>query len=79
MTPETHFDPSDGDANVVFETRARPTGFLGQFENTRQRYKVSRARVCLACGHVMFSLSPHIRREIEQRIAELEAIAPSED
>lgn len=79
VTPETHFDPSEGDANVIFETPVRPSGFFGGLEIPREHFKVNRARICLACGHVMFFLSPRIRRQIESRMAELRAVAPSEE
>jgi hypothetical protein len=79
VTPETSFDTTEGDPNIYFETRVRPTGFLAELEDTRQRFNVDRAQVCLACGHVMFFLSPSKRRELERRMAELKPMPPREE
>ncbi len=76
VTPETKFDPTEGFARVHFEI-AKPKA--GLFAATHESFTVDRARACLACGHVMYFLSPRTRHELERRMAELVAIPPSEE
>lgn len=76
VTPETKFDPSEGFAKVHFNLKTPAPGF---FSESWMSLKVDRARLCLACGHVMYFLSPRARQELERRMPELEAIPPSDD
>jgi hypothetical protein len=77
VTPETKFDPTEGFARIHFDV-ARPKG-RRLFAATQESFTVDRARVCLACGYVMYSLSPRTRQELERRMAELVAIPPRDD
>lgn len=54
LTPATKFDTSEGFPNVYFEKAEPETGF---FASNTETFAVDRARVCLDCGHVMFSFS----------------------
>jgi hypothetical protein len=66
LTPETKFDPSEGNAYIHFrDPTADPTRTF--FDDDQPKFAVNRARVCLDCGHVMLSLG-------RERLAQLRAV-----
>ncbi|MFO0682971.1 MAG: hypothetical protein U0234_13025 [Sandaracinus sp.] len=69
LGPLTKFDPSEGNAHLHF-ARKDPTG--GIFRASSETFAVDRARVCLACGHVMFFFSEGRLRQLKGRLPELE-------
>lgn len=71
LSEVTKFDPSEGYARVHFEQAQRPSGL---FADPFVRYTVNRARVCLACGHVMHFLDEKQRADLAERMASLRAI-----
>lgn len=73
ISPETHFEPTEGVATMHFVLRDPPTGWLA---DPRLRLRITRARACLDCGHVALFLSPKRREELRQAASGLLAIPP---
>ena len=71
LTPLTRFDPSEGFARVHFLRKSPGSGF---FASPYEHITVDRARVCLACGHVMHFLGAKRRRELAEKIAGLSPV-----
>lgn len=72
LTDITKFDPSEGYARVHFDNK-RPAD--GVFASRRVQYTVDRARICIACGHVMHFVSARQRAELAKRLDELAAVS----
>jgi hypothetical protein len=72
VTPATSFDLSSPvNATVTFRPRAGKSLFgLAVMES----FRVDRARVCLACGHVMLALSPVKLAELRAKIGGLDPL-----
>jgi hypothetical protein len=71
LTPETRFDPSEGNANIHFFDPKAKQGFLDDGHPT---FAVNRARVCLDCGHVMLSLGGTRLEQLRAAIDRLRAV-----
>ena len=74
LTPATWFTVSEGFAHVYFENRSAKPGLLGQ---PRESFHVNRARVCLACGHVMLGLAPDDLELLRKKLATLSPMGGS--
>jgi hypothetical protein len=71
LTAPTRFDLSSPvTASVIFRPRTPNPGFLGI--QVMHSELVDRARVCLACGHVMLGLSPASLAELRAKIGNLD-------
>jgi hypothetical protein len=72
VTPPTLFDLSNPvSATVTFRPRAGKSLFgLAVMET----FRVDRARVCLACGHVMLALSPAKLAELRAKMGGLDPL-----
>jgi hypothetical protein len=70
VTPPTRFDLTEGAACVQYLI----VGTTGVFGGTPEPYRVTRARVCLDCGHVMHGLDT---RELERLRTRLQNLAPA--
>jgi hypothetical protein len=73
LTPTTHAvgSPHAVELRLRFHRRGAKTGFFGDMP---EEFLVNHARVCLACGHVMFALSPQALAKLRERCAEMEPI-----
>jgi hypothetical protein len=70
LTEPTKFDPSEGYSVVHFRQRQASAG---RFAGAEVQFAVTRARICIACGHVMWFLDQRRRTELVERI---ESLAP---
>jgi hypothetical protein len=70
LTPETKFDPSEGNAVIHFGDASVAQAFMS---DPYRRFPVNRARVCLDCGHVALALGP---RKLAALRAALAALRP---
>ncbi|HEX8793953.1 MAG TPA: hypothetical protein VF765_23590 [Polyangiaceae bacterium] len=66
----TWFTVSEGFARVYFEKRGAKPGFLGG--SAKEGFHVNRARVCLACGHVMLGLSDDQLQQLRDKLGTLQ-------
>jgi hypothetical protein len=71
LTPETKFDPSEGNAYIHFFD---PTAEPGFFDHSDATFAVNRARVCLDCGYVMLSLGRERLAQLRAAIGRLRAV-----
>lgn len=71
LTDVTRFDPSEGFSNVWFGKKDASGGWLAA---TQESFPIGRARVCLACGHVMWSLATKDLERLRQRLPQLAAL-----
>ncbi len=71
LTEVTRFDPTEGSSNVWF-AKKDPT--RGWFEADQESFTLTRARVCLGCGHVMWSLAQRDLERLRQRLPMLAAL-----
>jgi hypothetical protein len=65
--------PHGVELSVRFRRRDVKGGF---FSNDVETFAVSEARACLACGHVMFVLSPEALAALRAHGSNLEAMRP---
>ncbi len=70
ITPPTLFKNTEGLPCVYFLERGKKAGW--SIDTNSKSFSVNRARVCLACGHVMLALSPHELEDLRAKAAELE-------
>jgi hypothetical protein len=74
LTPETKFDPSEGNANIHFVDPTLDPRDRGFFDDGQWTFAVNRARVCLDCGYVMLSLSRERLAQLRAAIGRLRAV-----
>jgi hypothetical protein len=73
LTPPTWFGTTEGKPSVFFrEAEAKPTLLGG---HRTQAFSVSRAQVCLDCGHVMLGLNNESLEKLRRRLTSLEPFA----
>jgi hypothetical protein len=65
VTQPTLFDPSEGYSRVWFLKKDAKAGWL---ETDRESFTVTRARVCLGCGHVMLALDGDLVAQLRHRL-----------
>jgi hypothetical protein len=75
VMPPTLFDLSGSTvATMTFRPRDAKPGFLGV--TVLESLRVDRARVCLACGHVMLALRPETLAQLRAKAAMLDPVLP---
>jgi len=74
LTDVTRFDPTEGSSNVWF-AKKDPTP--GWFVSDRESFALTRARVCLSCGHVMWSLAQRELERLRDHLPQLAALPES--
>jgi hypothetical protein len=74
ITDRTRFDPSEGHSRVWFKKLDAQSGWLSADEES---FTITRARVCLSCGHVMWGLDSAALRELRERIGKLAPLPES--
>jgi hypothetical protein len=70
VTPATFFDNTEGYPRIHFHILGAQPNFLGS--KPTETVDVNRARVCLACGHVMLGVSPDQLTALRQKAHALE-------
>ena len=71
LTPTTFFDPSQAYVNVHFRRKNVTPDSRSGADN--ERYRVTRARVCLSCGAVAWFLDREVLAKLRVDLPGLEA------
>lgn len=68
LTAPTFFDNSEGYPQVVFDLRSPSKSWLAE---KRRSFRVASARICMACGLVLPSLSAEMLAKLDEDLPEL--------